>query len=526
MKKQIVNETAAVVYARYSAGPKQTDQSIEGQVADCQEYAKKHGLTIIEYYIDRRISGKEDSNRSEFQRMLKDCCSGQFKYIITWKVDRFGRNREEIAINKAKLKRAGVQLVYAKESIPDGPEGIILESLLEGLAEYYSADLSQKVRRGMSESAKKGKVLGSACIYGFQKSADGFYEINEPAAAVIKEIFLRYADGETVPQIIKSLNARGIQTYKNKPFDSSTVYRALRNRKYIGEYSFGDVTYESGIPRIIDDDTFARVQQRIDANRYNSYKYAASVPFLFSGKIVCGECGQSYCGESGTSKTGVIHRYYKCHGRKSGKTVCDSPILRKDWFEQYILSRTVSDVLNDDVIDYLVAEIMKVQESDATSSELSVLRKEKRDVERSLSNIMKAIEAGIFNETTAERMTQLEHRIKELSIDISKAELRRMRLTPDHLYFWFDQFRDGDITDVAFQNHLVNAFINKIFVYKDRVVIAYNCANNNPCSIDLSELSSCVRTRSLKVDLMQPRPNFFAIPDGFAFVFPLMHQAA
>lgn len=109
MKKKIVNEAAAVIYARYSAGLKQTDQSIEGQIADCQEYAKQHGLTVIEHYIDRHISGKEDSNRSEFQRMLKDCCSGQFKYIITWKVDRFGRNREEIAINKSKLKRAGVQ---------------------------------------------------------------------------------------------------------------------------------------------------------------------------------------------------------------------------------------------------------------------------------------------------------------------------------------------------------------------------------------------------------------------------------
>ena len=236
MRKKAIDSTAAVVYARYSAGPKQTDQSIEGQIYDCQEYAKKHGLTIIEYYIDRHISGKEDSNRSEFQRMLNDCCKGQFKYVITWKVDRFGRNREELAVNKSKLKRAGVQLVYAKESIPDGPEGIILESLLEGLAEYYSADLAQKVKRGMSESAKKGKVLGSSCIYGFQKSADGCYEINEPAAAIIREVFQRYADGDTVPQIIKDLNSRGVLTYKNKPFDSSTLYRALRNRKYIGEY--------------------------------------------------------------------------------------------------------------------------------------------------------------------------------------------------------------------------------------------------------------------------------------------------
>ena len=515
MRKKAIDSTAAVVYARYSAGPKQTDQSIEGQIYDCQEYAKKHGLTIIEYYIDRHISGKEDSNRSEFQRMLNDCCKGQFKYVITWKVDRFGRNREELAVNKSKLKRAGVQLVYAKESIPDGPEGIILESLLEGLAEYYSADLAQKVKRGMSESAKKGKVLGSSCIYGFQKSADGCYEINEPAAAIIREVFQRYADGDTVPQIIKDLNSRGVLTYKNKPFDSSTLYRALRNRKYIGECTFGDVVYESGIPQIIDNETFDRVQERMDANKHTGFKYAAPVPFLFTGKIICGECGESYCGESGTSKTGTVHRYYKCHGRKARKTLCNSPVFRKDWFEQFILQKTVTDVLNDDVIDYLVKEIIKVQESDSVSSEISVLKKEKREVEKSLSNIMRAIESGIFNDTTADRMSQLEHRSKELSVEISKAELKRLRLTPDHLYYWFDQFRGGDISDETFRKHLADAFINQIFVYEDRVVIAYNCANNNPRSIDLSELSACVRTRSRKVDLMQPCSNFYILSDMF-----------
>ena len=526
MSKKLINETAAVVYARYSAGPKQTDQSIEGQVHDCQEYAKKHGLTIVEYYIDRHISGKEDSNRSEFQRMLNDCCKGQFRYVITWKVDRFGRNREELAVNKAKLKRCGVQLVYAKESIPDVPEGIILESLLEGLAEYYSADLSQKVKRGMAESAKKGKVLGSACIYGFQKSADGCYEINEPAAAIIREVFQRYSDGDNVPNIVKDLTSRGITTYKNKPFDTSTIYRALRNRKYIGEYTFDSVVYESGIPQIVDKEIFDRVQQRLASNRNNGFRCATPVPFLFTGKIVCGECGFPYSGESGTGKSGVVHRYYKCHGRKSRKSVCNSPILRKDWFEQYILSKTVSDVLSDDVIDYLVKEILKVQEEDLVSSELSALRKEKRDVEKSLSNIMRAIEAGIFNDTTAERMEQLEHRSKELSVAISKVELKRMRLTPDHLYYWFYEFKNGDIHDETFQKHLVDAFINKIFIYEDRVVIAYNCANNNPCSIDLVKLSSCVRPRSHKVDLTQPRSNIFVSSGVVVLSIPLLKCAS
>ena len=190
------------------------------------------------------------------------------------------------------------------------------------------------------------------------------------------------------------------------------------------------------------------------------------------------------------------------------------------------MNKTVSDVLSDDVIDYLVKEILKVQEEDLVSSELSALRKEKRDVEKSLSNIMRAIEAGIFNDTTAERMEQLEHRSKELSVAISKVELKRMRLTPDHLYYWFYEFKNGDIHDETFQKHLVDAFINKIFIYKDRVVIAYNCANNNPCSIDLAKLSSCVRPRSHKVDLTQPRSNIFVSSGVVVLSIPLLKCAS
>ena len=149
-----------VIYARYSPGPRQTDQSIEGQVADCKYYAEENGIDIIEVYADRKVSGKSVVGRDEFQRMLRDAERGLFDCVLVWKIDRFGRDRQDIALGKLTLKRAGVKLLYAKESVPEGPEGIILESVLEGLAEYYSADLRQKVIRGMKETAKKGQYCG------------------------------------------------------------------------------------------------------------------------------------------------------------------------------------------------------------------------------------------------------------------------------------------------------------------------------------------------------------------------------
>ena len=148
----------AVIYARYSAGPKQTDQSIDGQVRVCRKYCEEHGMEVVDIYADRHITGKTDA-RPEFQRMIRDSAFGKFDAVCVYKTDRFSRNKLDSVVYKKQLKDNGVKLCYAAEAIPEGPEGIILESLMEGLAEYYSAELAQKIRRGMYETALKGSRL-------------------------------------------------------------------------------------------------------------------------------------------------------------------------------------------------------------------------------------------------------------------------------------------------------------------------------------------------------------------------------
>ena len=156
----------AVIYARYSC-ERQTEQSIEGQLRECNDFASQQGITIIGNYIDRAVSGKYD-NRDQFQRMIRDSAKGRFEAVIVYKTDRFARNRYDSAMYKAKLKKNGVKVLYAKEHIPEGPEGIILESMLEGMAEYYSAELSQKVIRGMHETAMKCQSTGGNIPLGYK----------------------------------------------------------------------------------------------------------------------------------------------------------------------------------------------------------------------------------------------------------------------------------------------------------------------------------------------------------------------
>ena len=192
-----------VIYARYSPGPHQTEQSIEGQVADCQQYAEEHGIDIIEIYADRHVSGKSVVGRDEFQRMLRDAEKGRFDCVLVWKIDRFGRDRQDIAMGKVALKRAGVKLMYARESVPEGPEGIILESVLEGLAEYYSADRRQKVIRGMKETAKKGQYCGQSLPIGYKVDAERHIVVDEREAAVVREAFKLHIAGGQIRDIVQ-----------------------------------------------------------------------------------------------------------------------------------------------------------------------------------------------------------------------------------------------------------------------------------------------------------------------------------
>ena len=120
----------AAIYARYSSD-NQTEQSIEGQLHVCEEYAQRNNIVIVDTYIDRAMTGTND-NRPDFQRMIKDSAKKKWDYILVYKLDRFSRNKFESVVNRKKLADNGVKLLSAMENIPDSPEGIILESLLEG----------------------------------------------------------------------------------------------------------------------------------------------------------------------------------------------------------------------------------------------------------------------------------------------------------------------------------------------------------------------------------------------------------
>ena len=304
----------AVIYARYSSDS-QREESIEGQLRECREYAERNNMTIVGTYIDRALSAKT-ADRPEFQHMIKDSAKELFEIVLVWKLDRFSRDRYDSAHYKHILKKNGVKVVSVKENISDGPEGIILESTLEGYAEYYSAELSQKIRRGQKENALKCKNNGSGTPLGYAVGPDDVLAIDPLTAPLVKEIFTRYDAGENISSITASLNERGLKTSKDKAFKIGGVSLMLKNRKYISEYRYGGIIIPKGIPAIIDEDLFERVQQRMALNKKAPAKGKAAKEYLLTTKLFCGTCGRLMVGESGKSRTGVMYHYYKCSGAK------------------------------------------------------------------------------------------------------------------------------------------------------------------------------------------------------------------
>ena len=204
----------AVIYARYSSDS-QREESIEGQLRECTEYAERNGITILRSYIDRALSART-ADRPEFQNMIKDSEQKLFDVVLIWKLDRFSRDRYDSAHYKRILKKNGVKVVSVKENISDGPEGIILESMLEGYAEYYSAELSEKIQRGQKENALKCKNNGGNTPLGYVVGTDGVLAVDPLTAPLVTEIFTRYDSGESISEITASLNGRGLKTKKGK----------------------------------------------------------------------------------------------------------------------------------------------------------------------------------------------------------------------------------------------------------------------------------------------------------------------
>lgn len=456
----------AVVYARYSSY-NQTEQSIEGQLHDAHEFAARENMVIVHEYIDRAQSGTKD-NRTAFQEMIKDAEKETFEVVIVWKLDRFARNRYDSAIYKARLKKSGVRVVSVMERIEDNPEGIILEGMLESMAEYYSANLSENVKRGLRETISKGLFYGGPTPFGYRK--EGQRLVLDPVdAPIMREIFERYAGGEPARSITKDLKSRGLPVQSR-----SAIARQMASTVYLGYREINGQIVSIAEP-LIDKTTFDRAAMHLAANRQRSGSANAVESYPLSGKLVCGHCGQRMHGSVVTSG-GKRYAYYGCRSHKNGDG-CGKKLEPRDRLDEYVTEQTVLHILEPDVIAQISADVacsfadtFGAAQIAAKSAQIARLGTIIDNLVDSIGEAPKTARKRIFEriETLTAQRTDMEADLASMqsaaAVDIKK----------DDVAEWLRSFAGGDPKSKDYQTKVIDSFISHVIITNDSIAVFYN----------------------------------------------------
>jgi len=509
----------AALYARFSCD-KQHEESIEGQKRDCSRYAKTHNMVIVKEYIDRAVSAKTD-NREQFQNMIRESRLKEFDVVLVWKLDRFARNRADSIKYKTMLKKNGVKVVSATEALGDGAESVILESVLEGMAEYYSLDLSEKVKRGMTDNALKCEYNGGSLIFGY-KIINGKYVIDENEAPIVKEIFDLYLNHHySIKMLLRKLEQSGVRRKNGKPIGFSGLRRMLSSRKYIGEYRCSEVLIKGGIPALIDKDTFDAVQEILVRNKRNNKSIATDEPYILSGKLFCYKCGSRMSGESGKTsidENGNVckYRYYKCSNQKrNGFKTCDCKVIPKHQMEDLVVFSVIKFLKDKDVINNLSTLLYDYQMKE--NPLLDSKKKELSSTEAKIENIMKALEMGIFTKGTKERLDTLEKEKDKFIELIGEEEIKHTVLSKEDIAFCLRQYSNKRPTTLEEKRTIVDAFVAKATLDSDDngkcTLTVYYKVTNDKSTLEWSLSENNLNTLRSPIGLL---PNLYLVGDCFS----------
>ncbi len=439
----MMNTNIAVIYARYSSD-NQRHESIDAQVRACTKYAQDNGYTVSKIYIDEAKTGTND-DRDEFQQMIKDSKAKSFNFVIVHKLDRFSRNRHHSAINKYELLKNGVRVLSALERLDNSPESVILESLLEGMAEYYSANLSREVMKGMKENALKCKHTGGKPPLGYSlEPTTKTYVINEEEAEIVRLIFKMYIDGEGYGKIIDTLNTLDYKSKFGRSISKSSLSNLLENEKYMGIYTFNVsasrkhkfsdsmvregsrkpeseiIRIEDGIPAIISKEDFEKAKARKALNKKNTATFKAKEFYLLSGLVTCGECGARMTGNtknSGSRKT--KHVTYRC-GNRYSKHKCNNKEIRREYLEDFVLDQIMHKLFTPSNIRTFTTELQKMckAENPELHQKIKNLNKQKKSLQSQQSNLVSAIKQGQALDVLLPELNNVKEQLTKIEGDI------------------------------------------------------------------------------------------------------------
>ncbi len=466
----------AFCYYRYSSDA-QRDVSIDQQRQAAHEYAEQHGYIIPPEceFEDRGITGTT-TDRPGLQLMLYKAKHMRPAYLILWKLDRLSREVHDSFIIDAQLRDSGVQIVTVAEVLPED-EGLryAIQGLYASMAHNFIVNHRSNVMRGLNYNAENALYNGIK-ILGYAGKQNEKYEIDPETAPIVRKIFTDYVKGKPLQKIANELNESGLRSTQGNPFVVNSLNNILRNRAYIGEYRYGEHIIPGGMPQIISLELFDAAGKKLEKNRRGGRKPSQEdIEFWLTGHIYCGECGAPLHGISGTSKTGSIYYYYTClqHKKKACK-MRNQPKEKIEAIVRYTLDRMLEDSALRLFIAKLCFDYYEDSKSDDKGAYLESLKSKLKDVEGKLQNFVKAISAGIFNETVQQAMSELESQKHLLKEQIEAEELReKYDIKLDTIVKYFEGFV-GNLDNEQLRKHVLDIFVDKIYIYKEKMVITFH----------------------------------------------------
>ena len=511
-----------VAYYRYSSSS-QNEASIEQQREMVHKWAKSQSLVVVNEYEDAAKTGT-NADRPGYQLMLRELPKIKPAYVAVWKNDRLARKRTELILVKQTIRKAGARVHYIEGISPtDSPDSVLMEGVADAFAEYYSLQLSANIRRGQRYNAERALSNGHK-IFGFSVGSDKRYVADPETAPIVTQIFDDYAHGVSMQKIADRLNAQGIRTIRGYQFTPKNLNKLLKNRAYIGEYSFGEHVIEDGMPRLVADDVFEQVQRRFAINKRCGAKTKAELVaqgeeapvYWLTGRMYCLTCGESMEGVSGTSKTGRTYRYYYCLNQRKKK--CSAKTLRKDEIETRVIEIIESFLHQPDMLASLAVDLADhYRKTHERGDEvLNALEARRRDIEAKLANFVKAIAQGIFNASTAEAMNALEAQKQELDAAI-QTERVKATLFEDEVSIgsFYKRFAEATIDTVDTRDQLFDYFVDKVFVGPNQIVIvSYYYDSEKPIEFEDLEEALLSGDRAEEVRMYARKHEFDTSPSS------------
>ena len=514
----------AAAYCRFSSDL-QREESIDAQLRAIKDYADRNNMVVATEYIDRAKSATTD-NRPEFLQMIKDSAKGEFTIVVVHKLDRFSRNRYDSAYYKRQLKRNGVSIRSVLENIDDSPESILLESVIEGLSEYYSKNLAREVMKGLKENARKGKHTGGTPPLGYDvdKNTNELI-INEHEAEAVKVIFKRIIEGADYGELIRELQYKGYKTKRGNVFGKNSIYSILNNEKYIGNFIYNRsvgkdidgkrnghkfkpeeewIRLEGAIPRIVSDEDFKIVQRILKSRMQLRKSSQAKHIYLLSGKVVCGVCGSNYNGDSRKRGDGSVWCSYQCNRRKrTTGVVCRNREISRDYIDRIVLKKLAEYVFSDKYISKVTDEYNTylieqngdyIEKKKAYQKKIKAL---KEDIDSIVDLLIKT-----KSETLIGRLSDLEDEKKKLEKELEKFQdgTVRTKVIEEEIAKVFNIIRRRlEVGDIPNKRKIVEAYVDRVVVNPDKVVAYFNFVPG--ITLDFAKKKECNDLQSSPNDI-------------------------